>query len=601
VSDFAERWSTALAQAAYVPLPWAERERILDGFAERLRQAATSTDPDPAETQRVGADLVAAGFRTPEVLGRTVTLVTTHLAPAIGLTGSRLTLLVEGLATGFTRALRSHTLDEQEEMRLAATRAQLRAEHALDTKEAEFRHFVAHDQITGLPNRAAFTQQVADRLTSPHGDRLVVCCLDVDRFNPVNDTLGHPAGDQLLAAIADRLRVLAASLGGLAARLEGDEFAVLIEPAVAWEEDVERVFRAFARPFHLAGVELSISVSAGVAETGADRGDPSHYARAHGLIQQAQAALHWAKADGRARWRVFRPDRAVAAADRYRLSADIPKGLRRGEFTLHYQPLVDLATGEVVGAEALARWHHPERGLLPAGHFIGLVEHTGLIVPLGNHLLAEACRQAAARWQTGDRQPYVSVNVSGAQLQRPGFVAYIARMLDRHGLAPSRLQIEVTEEAIVETAKATAALDALLRLGVRIAVDDFGTGHSNLLRLRELPFHCLKLDAAFVQSHRPQPTTMDRGAPAEFLAATVALGHTLRLEVTAEGLESADDVARARAAGCDVGQGWHFGHPRPAEEIFADAPGGTGPDGFSPTLRRRSAQSAPAWRPARRS
>jgi diguanylate cyclase (GGDEF)-like protein len=516
-----------------------------------------------------------------------------------------LTELVESLTTGFTRALRAHTLDEQEEMRIAATRAQVRAEQALRAKEAEFHHLASHDPVTVLPNRAAFTRLLAERLAGPRGDHLVVCCLDVDRFNAVNDTLGYVAGDQLLMAIADRLRALAAPEGWATARLEGDQFVLLIEPVAGRDRiaaAVDRIFHAFDAPFHLAGVELAISASAGVAEAAATdhRAGQGHAeaggrGTAHGLIQDAQIALHWAKIDGRAHWRRFEPDRAAAAADRYRLSADIPKGLRQGQFTLHYQPLVDLASGEVVAYEALARWRHPRRGLLPANRFIGLVEHSGLIVPLGNYLLAEACRQAASWRKHRGRRPYVSVNVSSAQLHQAQFARYVAEVLDRSRLSPPALQVEVTEEAIIETARAASSLEALAELGVRVAVDDFGTGYSNLLRLRELPLHRLKLDAAFVQRGRPHPIAMGGDTPEEFLAATVALGHTLDLEVTAEGLETADQVARARAAGCDTGQGWHFGRPLPPHQVQPVAR-----YDLSPTPRRRSRRSAPASPSARR-
>jgi diguanylate cyclase (GGDEF)-like protein len=601
MTDFARYWSNSLAEAVYVPLPPAERERILAGFATRLHRVATGAHPDPAEPRRVGADLVTAGFRTPEVLGRTITLVVTHLAPSTGLTGTRLTELVESLTTGFTRALRAHTLDEQEEMRIAATRAQVRAERALHAKEAEFHHLASHDPVTLLPNRAAFTRELAERLARPGGDRLVVCCLDVDRFNAVNDTLGYVAGDQLLRVIADRLRALAAPEDWTTARLEGDQFVLLIEPVAGRDRiaaAVDRIFHAFDAPFHLSGVELAISVSAGVAGQG--RAGASGPGTAHGLIQDAQIALHWAKTDGRAHWRRFEPDRAAAAADRYRLSADIPKGLRQGQFTLHYQPLVDLASGQVVAYEALARWHHPRRGLLPANRFIGLVEHSGLIVPLGNHLLAEACRQAATWRKHRGGGPYVSVNVSGAQLHQTQFARYVAEVLDRSRLSPPALQVEVTEEVIIETARAASSLEQLAELGVRVAVDDFGTGYSNLLRLRELPFHRLKLDAAFVQRGRPRPAAMGGDTPEEFLAATVALGHTLDLEVTAEGLETADQAAQARDAGCDTGQGWHFGRPLPPHQVQQAVRSGAPRGGFSPTPPRPSRRSAPASPPARR-
>ncbi|QSB14634.1 bifunctional diguanylate cyclase/phosphodiesterase [Natronosporangium hydrolyticum] len=568
-NGFVAAWSASLYGAVYAPLSPDERFGLLSGLTSRLSEAA-GRQPFPAElVRRVGADLVAAGFNSSEVLGRTITLLTTRFAADLGVTDPhRATEVAAALADGFASAMRDRALDEQEEVRAAAMRAQHRAEQALRASEAKFHHFATHDTVTGLPNRTMFTEQLRERIISARPEtRAVVCCVGLDRFAAVNDSLGFRVGDRLLVAVADRLRALAATAGWVIARFEGDQFALLAEASRGSDDatkTADRIQSAMAAPFHIEDAELPMTASIGVVE------GPIATAVAAELTRAAQMALHWAKADGRGRWRLYSQARAYEDTERYRLSAEIPRGLRRGEFDLDYQPLVALDTGHLVGVEALARWHHPNRGRLAANQFIGLAEHTGLVVPLGSQLLIQACREAST-WPAGTgRPPYVSVNASAVELQQSSFVGHVAQVLDRSGLAPERLQIEITEHAIIDARDAPGTLAALVGLGVRIAVDDFGTGYSNLARLRDLPLHTLKLDATFVQN--PQVRD-DAGAdPEEFMAAVVSFGHTLGLRVIAEGIETTEHAERMRAAGCDAGQGWLFGRPGPAEEVLPDPP-----------------------------
>jgi diguanylate cyclase len=545
---FARAWATALDAADYVPELPPARHATVAALAERVADALSAERLDPRAGQRIGADLVASGYASPEALGRTITVLYRHLATG---PDSQVAALTEAVVAGFVAAVHDRALDAQEAVRVAAMTAQARAERALHAGEARFREFATHDTLTGLPNRTLFTQRLDERLA--HGARLGVCCLDLDRFAAVNDSLGHGVGDRLLIAAADRLCQLAATAGHLVARLDSDLFAILVEGTTCAEDAVkvaDRALSALAEPFYLDDTELPLTASAGVVERDATGADSAE------LIRAAQIALHWAKADGRGRWRLFDPVRGARDAARYRLSAAMPAALRRGEFILHYQPLVRLADGRLVGVEALARWRHPTHGLLGAEAFIGLAEDTGLIVPLGTHLLNQACRQAA-RWQRlASDPPYVSVNLASRHLHDPGLVGCVVEVLDRTGLAPDLLHVEITERTVIDTTGRTAeVLSALAELGVRIALDDFGVGYSNLACLRALPLHGLKLDGTFTEGTD------------DFLAAAVALGHTLGLTVTAEGIETAEQARRMRVAGCDTGQGWHLGRPLPADEL----------------------------------
>jgi diguanylate cyclase len=431
------------------------------------------------------------------------------------------------------------------------------------TSEARVLHAALHDQLTGLPNRSLFTQRLAQTLAAPPAPRLAVCLVGLDRFKLINGTLGPAVGDRVLVHVAEQLRTLADEHGCLVARIGGDEFAFLVPDTTCTDDALkfaDRALRRIAEPMLLDGRDMPLSASAGVLERAADGGDPEDVMRAVGV------ALQWAKADGRARCAQFDADRHTGDVARYALSAAMPAGLRNDEFVLFYQPLVDLASGRPVGMEALARWRHPVRGLLGPDEFIGLAESSGLIVGLGLRLLEKACRQAEQWRGRGPGAPFVSVNLAVQQIRDPGLVAQVAAVLDRVGLPPQRLQLEITESAVMSIDDhSLGTLRALRRLGVRLVIDDFGTGYANLSYLCDLPVDGLKLAATFMPALHDDPDCK-RSA---LLEAMVTLGHRVGLSVTAEGVETAAQADRLRRLGCDLAQGWLFGRPVPPEEMFA--------------------------------
>ncbi|WP_328341954.1 putative bifunctional diguanylate cyclase/phosphodiesterase [Micromonospora sp. NBC_00421] len=575
VEEFVTAWATALHRAHYVPISAEQRHRIVAGLADRVVAAILAAPGEPGDGQRIGADLVAAGFGAPEALGGTIAVIGSRLPGDLGIAAdptrtARLNGLLAELAAGFAAAAHDRSLRAQDTVRLAALAARTRAEEALRVSEARFRRFATHDQLTGLPNLTLFTEQLG-RLSAdevPIG-RVGVCCLDVDDFAAVNDVLGHQVGDLLLREIADRLDALTDRRIDLVARLDSDRFAILVRDTTCAEDTTkiaDQALAALATPFRVNGTEVPLTASAGVAEgTVADGGAAT-------LMRASEIALHWAKADGKATLRQFDQDRSNADATRYRLSAAMPAALRRGEFTAAYQPIAALRSGQLAGVEALARWRHPQLGLLTAGRFIDLAERTGLVVPLGRQLLEQACRQAS-RWQRIQPGLYVSVNVSVRQLHQNGLAGAVAQILDRTGLPPHLLHLEVTEQAVIDlTDPVTQTLAALMTLGVRIVIDDFGIGYANLANLRSLPLHGLKLDASLTRpSTQPtrRPGARRPGADDDFLSTVVSLGHKLGLVVTAEGIETAQQAHQLTATGCDNGQGWHFGRPVPPHQITA--------------------------------
>ncbi len=568
LADFARAWAKALAGTCYVPMTRAERHDFLHSLGTRLAAAVTAEPFSGTPGYDLGTDLVVADFATPEALGRTVEVIDDRFLADAGLAGEeprrRLAQLLGALAAGYSWALRDRTLDEQEAIRFAALVARDQAERALRASEARFRHAALHDPLTGLPNRAMFAQRLSDIFTGSAGDaRLGVCFVDLDAFKAVNDSLGHRVGDQLLVAAAARLGALAGEFGHLVARFGGDEFVILVEETTGAEDAIkvaDRVIAAFGEPFRVEGHDLPVSASIGIVErpvAGTDATD---------VMRAADITLHWAKADGKARWRVFDPERNAHEVVRYTLAAAMPGALERGEFNLVYQPIVDLVDGTLSGVEALARWSHPELGLLTPDRFIDLAEDRGLIVQLGLRLLEQACQQAARWSRLRPQAPFVSVNLAVRQVRHPGLVADVISVLDRTDLPPDRLQLEITESAIMDNDDETlATLHELAGLGVRLAIDDFGTGYSNLAYLRALPVQGLKLAGPFVQGLRTA-TAVDPTDEA-LLTTLVALGHTLGLVVTAEGVETGAQADRLRAVGCDAAQGWHFGRPVPSEGI----------------------------------
>ncbi|MEU8619298.1 EAL domain-containing protein [Streptomyces sp. NPDC048623] len=462
--------------------------------------------------------------------------------------------------------------------------------------QARLRHLQMHDPVTRLPNRALFFERLTAALEGavaegPAADedprdhtyqsyesygqgrtgRIGICYLDLDGFKAVNDTLGHRVGDRLLAAVAGRLTACAdgygytRSGGHLVARLGGDEFAILVEDSTGTEQVADlaqSVLAALQEPFDLSGQRLSVSASIGVVERRA------HGSTATQLMQAADTTLYWAKADGKARWTLFDPERNAHRMTRQALSSTLRPAVERGEFVLEYQPLVDLADGAVRGVEALVRWDHPQFGLLTPNRFVGIAEEDGSIVELGRWVLHTACRQAR-QWQKdhpGDRPLFVSVNVAVRQVWDSDLVADVAGILAETGLAPYLLQLELTESAVMGSAgRPLQALQALSDMGVRIAIDDFGTGYSNLAYLSRLPVSVLKLDGSFVRGFQDEA----HANPADELIveALVGLSHRLGLTVTAECVETAGQAARLRRIGCDTGQGWLYSRPVAPDRI----------------------------------
>ncbi|WP_420802612.1 putative bifunctional diguanylate cyclase/phosphodiesterase [Streptomyces cavernae] len=452
--------------------------------------------------------------------------------------------------------------------------------------QAKLRHLQMHDAVTRLPNRTLFFERLSTALEAEPYDeagtgRIGLCYLDLDGFKAVNDTLGHRVGDLLLAAVAERLNRCADEAGyarmatPLVARLGGDEFALLVENSTGTEqlaELAESVLKALRAPFDLSGQRLSVSASIGVVERQASG------TTATGLMQAADTTLYWAKADGKARWTLFDPERNAHRMTRQALSSTLRPAIERGEFALEYQPLVSMEQGDVRGVEALVRWNHPQFGTLAPNRFIGLAEEDGSIVQLGQWVLATACRQART-WQLEhpDVPPvFVSVNVAVRQVWDSDLVADVAAILAETELAPHLLQLELTESAVMGSAgRPLQALQALSDMGVRIAIDDFGTGYSNLAYLSRLPVSVLKLDGSFVRgfqyeddggsgaghSGRPNP------ADEVIVEALIQLAHRLGLTVTAECVETSGQATRLRRIGCDTGQGWLYSRPVPPDRI----------------------------------
>jgi diguanylate cyclase (GGDEF)-like protein/PAS domain S-box-containing protein len=430
--------------------------------------------------------------------------------------------------------------------------------------EGRLRHQAFHDGLTELANRLLFRDRLEhalDRRTVRPG-RLAVLFLDLDEFKKVNDSLGHAAGDALLVEVSDRLRRTVRSADTIA-RLGGDEFAVLLEDVSGTSEPqqcAERILRSLTEPFELDGQRIELSTSIGIALN-------TERTTADEMLQEADVAMYRAKATGKGRYVTFEPSMHDAAEGRLELEADLRHGLERMEFHLQFQPIVELATGEVVGLEALARWKHPVRGTVSPLSFIPIAEEMGLIVPLGRWILFEACRQLAAlRADGGNPALTVSVNVSGRQLASADLATDVATALATHGLAPANLILEITESVLVEDQRSPIEVLANIRAtGVRIAIDDFGTGYSSLAYLHRLPIDILKIDKSFVDR------LIDGNEEAVLAEAIIQIGHALGMQIVAEGIEEEFQRDRLGQMGCDLGQGFWFAHPVDGDQLALSA------------------------------
>ena len=425
--------------------------------------------------------------------------------------------------------------------------------------EQQLTHQATHDGLTQLPNRALLLDRLEELLEPWPAPATAVLFLDLDRFKAINDTLGHDAGDELLREVARRISGVLRP-DDIVARLGGDEFVVVCPDAGDEERAralAQRVISAVeASPIRAGTAEVAVTASLGIAlSAGA--------AHPESLLRDADAAMYRAKELGRARLEVFDESMRLRGARRVVLAEELARGLEHNEIVVHYQPAIDLTTGAVVGVEALARWQHPEMGLLSPGEFIGLAEETGLIVGLGLAVLTAACTEAE-RWhrQLGDEAPDVHVNLSARQLTTPNVARLVAGVLERTGLPATRLCLEVTESVLMEDASTSVAtLHSLSELGVSLAIDDFGTGYSSLSYLRRFPVDVLKVDQSFVSGLGPD------AEDSAIVAAIVNLASTLDLRAIAEGVETLEQLERLGTLGCDAAQGYWFAQPVPADQL----------------------------------
>jgi len=423
-------------------------------------------------------------------------------------------------------------------------------------------HSAEHDFLTGLPNRMLLNDRVnqAIAMAPRHHKRVAVLFLDLDGFKHINDSLGHPTGDKLLQSIAKRL-VECVRGSDTVSRQGGDEFVVLLSEVERSEDTAitaRRMLQSVAEAHSIDHHDLHVTTSIGVSVFPDDGLD------AETLIKNADTAMYQAKENGRQSYKFFKPAMNVRAVERQAIEESLRRALERQEFAVHYQPKVSLKTGEITGAEALLRWTHPVRGPIPPGQFIPIAEDCGLIRPIGNWILREACRQARAWLDAGLPLASMAVNISAVQFRNENFLQGVFSTLEETGLDPKYLELELTESVLMKHAESTEVILKTLRArGVQLAVDDFGTGYSSLSYLRRFAIDALKIDQSFVRqiTTTPSETTI--------VTAVISMGRSLNLRVVAEGVETTEELAFLQAHQCDQAQGYYFSRPVAAPQ-FAD-------------------------------
>jgi diguanylate cyclase (GGDEF)-like protein/PAS domain S-box-containing protein len=426
--------------------------------------------------------------------------------------------------------------------------------------EEQIRHMAQHDALTGLPNRMLLHDRIGQAIAQAERNRGVLALLfiDLDRFKTVNDSLGHPVGDRLLKTVAERLAACTRGSDTIA-RIGGDEFVVLLS-GLDQPEDAryvaQKVLDALSEPVTVTGHELKVTPSIGICAYPHDGEDVET------LMRNADTAMYHAKQMGRNNYQFFTQAMNDAAQERLLLENDLRHAVQRAEFLVHFQPMLNVKTGAILGLEALVRWRHPVRGLVPPSEFIPAAEETGLIGPIGEWVLTRACTQVRAWHNAGYPQLHVSVNCSAQQFQREGFVETVRRILRETGLPPRCLELEITESVIIQhSQEVMGRFEALEDMGVRISIDDFGTGYSSLSYLKRIAVSQLKIDQSFVRDIHSDPDD------AAIVSAIIAIAHSLGLEVVAEGVETAEQLSFLRSLGCDAAQGYYFSKPLPPEEF----------------------------------
>jgi diguanylate cyclase (GGDEF)-like protein/PAS domain S-box-containing protein len=421
-------------------------------------------------------------------------------------------------------------------------------------------YLAQHDFLTGLPNRALLTERLSRAIGQArrHGKRVGLMFLDLDFFKHINDSLGHTLGDILLQRVAERLLSCIRDTDTVC-RQGGDEFVILlaeIEQATDAAPIADKLLAAVAEPYPIAGHQLHVSLSVGISVFPDDGQDADE------VMKNADTAMYHAKANGRNNYQFFTAEMNVLAVRRLFVESNLRRALRQGEFLLYYQPKIDIATGLMVGSEALIRWQDPEHGLVHPRQFVPIAEESGLIVPIGSWVLREACRQVRAWQDSGLLVVPVSVNISAVEFRRPGFLEGVAQILKETGMLPSYLELELTESILMNDAESSAeVLAALKAMGIQLAIDDFGTGYSSLSYLKRFPIDTLKIDQSFVHDIATDPDD------ASIVRAMVSMGKNLKQRVVAEGVETEEQLAFLRKLHCEEGQGFLFGHPVPAAEF----------------------------------
>ncbi|VXB75655.1 Sensory box protein [Arthrobacter sp. 9AX] len=506
-------------------------------------------------------------------------LYSTHCIPQLGINGAVSEIAVEIIAAdgGRRAALLSasrspgsgqepasvrviifsaHERRMYERELVSALRAAEEAEARRAQAEKELQHLALHDALTGLPNRAGLKAKLD---AVPAGGGLAVLFIDLDHFKAVNDSLGHAAGDDLLVSVANRLRAAVPGTG-IVARLSGDEFVVVDSFAGSREATglAAGLLEILKTPILIEGLEIVTSASIGVAVNGDDDETPED------LVRRADIAMYRAKELGRSRWELHQPAESDYTVDRLRALGELRRGINDGALRVHYQPRIDLHTGRATGVEALVRWQHPTRGLLPPSEFITMAEESGLVRPLGAWVLGETLRQAD-NWRRESRRGAdldFAVNLSARQLSDPGLVTMVEDALRLRGIDSSHLLLEITETALMaDPGGALDSLTALKNLGVGLAVDDFGTGYSSLTYLKKFPIDELKIDRSFING-----LGSDSGDSA-IVGSCIDLAHAVGIRAVAEGVETSGQVQTLKDMGCDLAQGFHFARPLPAPAL----------------------------------
>lgn len=539
---------------------------IIEAEPECVKQLAA--DGTLLQMNRAGLDMIEADSAE-QVIGRGVTGI---IAPAsrkafVALTkrvfeGGQGTLEFEivGLK-GSHRWLETHAVPLRDTQgRITSLLSVTRDITAHKAATEHIEHLAHHDALTDLPNRALLHERLTQalHLAQRQNEALAVMFLDLDRFKHVNDSLGHQVGDRLLVEVARRLQTCIRASDTLA-RIGGDEFVLVLADVTGANDTthvVQKVFTVLQQPFLLEGRELTITPSIGISLF------PDDGSNADELIRNADAAMYQAKEAGRSTFHFYTADMNVRAMDLLALEAALRRALERDELVLFYQPKIELTSGRMIGVEALIRWQHPEWGLVPPARFIPLAEETGLILPIGDWALREACRQTVA-WRAQGRTLTMAVNLAARQFRQPDLVARVAAILAETGLDAAALELEITESAMMHNPQqVTETLIELKRIGVQIAIDDFGTGYSSLGYLKHFPVDVLKIDQTFI---RDAPSNSHDAA---IVRVIIDMARALKLHVVAEGVETAAHLAFVQNLGCDLAQGYHFAKPMPADELM---------------------------------